>query len=358
MDHFIVIKLEKLKASKKKSDFFSCSILFFALLFFIASCNTTHTPDISNIQVELKLNRFDKDLFSLTDSGYNVQIDSLLKKYPILFPFYFREIGGWNIAADSGTAWKDSIWNYVQSSYSQALYDSTLLRFNDLSDFEKELQQAFRYYKFYFPQALIPEVNTLINAPPAFTVGNEVLCISLDKYLGPSSAFYLYESEPIPNYLLRRFKPEFMVSNCMHVMATANFEFSMSGKKLLDAMIYNGKILFLKQQVLPLSADSVISGFQAIDLEWCVDNEPEIWKFFIEKKLLYNPDPLEFSKYVTEGPSTSGMPQASPGNIGSWVGWRIVEAYMKKNPSVTLQQLMEEQDAQKILTASKYKPTR
>ncbi|MEO6166441.1 MAG: hypothetical protein ABIO46_14260, partial [Chitinophagales bacterium] len=94
------------------------------------------------------------------------------------------------------------------------------------------------------------------------------------------------------------------------------------------------------------------------DITWCNNNEAEIWKFFIEHKLLYNPDPLEFSKFVTEGPSTSGMPTEAPGNIGSWVGWRIVTAYMKRNPAVTPALLMNEADAQKILTESKYKPTR
>jgi len=35
---------------------------------------------------------------------------------------------------------------------------------------------------------------------------------------------------------------------------------------------------------------------------------------------------------------------------------QIVRQYMKNNPYVTLEQLMNETDAQKILTASKYKP--
>lgn len=333
---------------------------FFLCTFFIftSSCDRTATPDISNINIDLKFQRFEKDLFSLTASEYHSQLDSLKKKYPELFPFYFQEIGGWNVTRDTGIALKDSIWQYVQSAYSKALYDSTMFRFNDLSEFEKNLLLAFRYYKYYFPQAIIPEVNTLINAPPAFTVENELLCVSLDKYLGPSSGFYKYEAEPVPQYLLRRFKPEYMLSNCMEVMATGNFEFLPSGKKLLDAMIYNGKIWYLKQQVLPGSPDSIITGFQEADLIWCRNNEPEIWKFFIEYKLLYSVDPLEFAKYVNEGPSTSGMPPEAPGNTGSWVGWRIVSKYMEKNPGITLQELMNEPDAQKILTASKYKPVR
>jgi hypothetical protein len=279
----------------------------------------------------------------------------LQRKYLVLFPFYFSEIGGWNLADSAGT-FKDSIMEYVQSAYSRALYDSTMRQFSDLASFENDLYKALQYYRYYFPEAIIPEVNTVINAPPAFTIGNDLLCLSTDKYLGPSSIFY--KTEQVPQYILRRFRPEYMLPNCIEVLATGNFEFSHSGKKLLDAMIYNGKVMYFKQKLLAASPDSLITGFREKDLGWCNENEPEIWKFFIEHKLLFSIDPLEYSKYVSEGPSTSGMPPEAPGNIGSWVGWRIVSRYMEKNPDATLKQLMNEQDAQKILTNSKYKPSR
>ncbi|MEO6169212.1 MAG: hypothetical protein ABIO46_11195, partial [Chitinophagales bacterium] len=257
--------LKELNLLFKQSFFPGRNVLFFALVVFIVSCHSSSAPDISNIRVELKVNRFEKDLFSLTKTDYKAQVDSLQKKYPVLFPFYFQEIGGWNIAADKDSAWKDSVLQYVQSAYSKALYDSTMLRFDDVSAFKKSMELSLRYYRYYFPEAAIPAVTTLINGPPAFTAGNELLCISLDKYLGPFSAFYKYEAEPIPYYLLRRFKPEYMVSNCIQVFCTGNFEFNPTGKKLLDAMIYNGKILYLKQQVLPDTPDSIITGYEAND---------------------------------------------------------------------------------------------
>jgi hypothetical protein len=39
-----------------------------------------------------------------------------------------------------------------------------------------------------------------------------------------------------------------------------------------------------------------------------------------------------------------------------WAGWQIVKSCMKNNKDVTLQQLMGDQDAQKILNKSKYRP--
>jgi hypothetical protein len=39
-----------------------------------------------------------------------------------------------------------------------------------------------------------------------------------------------------------------------------------------------------------------------------------------------------------------------------WLGQQIVKSYMKHNSDVTLEDLMNEKDAQKILSKSKYKP--
>ena len=47
--------------------------------------------------------------------------------------------------------------------------------------------------------------------------------------------------------------------------------------------------------------------------------------------------------------------QTTPGRLGVWLGWRIVESYMEHNEEVTLQELIAEGDAQKILENSYYK---
>jgi hypothetical protein len=52
------------------------------------------------------------------------------------------------------------------------------------------------------------------------------------------------------------------------------------------------------------------------------------------------------------------MPPESPGNTGSWLGWQIIRTYMKKHPEVTLKDLIQLKDAQKILDDSGYRPPR
>ena len=59
--------------------------------------------------------------------------------------------------------------------------------------------------------------------------------------------------------------------------------------------------------------------------------------------------------YIGESPKTQELGDASPGNIGSYAGWQIVKKYMSKNPSTTLQQLMQ-LDNDTLFTETKYKP--
>ena len=62
-------------------------------------------------------------------------------------------------------------------------------------------------------------------------------------------------------------------------------------------------------------------------------------------------------RYVMDGPSATGMPSDSPGNIGAWLGLQIVEAYMNEHPDMTLPELVDAPiDAQRFLLESKYKP--
>ena len=50
------------------------------------------------------------------------------------------------------------------------------------------------------------------------------------------------------------------------------------------------------------------------------------------------------------------MTQESPSRIAYFIGYNIVEKYMKNNKDVSINELMFEENFMKILTQSKYKP--
>ena len=90
--------------------------------------------------------------------------------------------------------------------------------------------------------------------------------------------------------------------------------------------------------------------------EYLSSAEKSIWAFLIENKLLFNTDKFTINKYILEGPFTTDFGRETPARAAVWIGYRITEAFMTKNPEVSLQQLMEMRDYLKILNQSGYNP--
>jgi uncharacterized protein YjaZ len=173
-------------------------------------------------------------------------------------------------------------------------------------------------------------------------------------YLGPGYKNYALIPQ-LPKYMVARMRKENIVTDAVKGWCTTEFE-SKSSKDLLSQMVHNGKIHYLLDATLPELEDSVKIGYTAQQMDWAQKNEFNIWTFFIDKKLLYSKNETENSKFINDAPFTAGMPTESAPKAGVYVGWQIVRSYMKKNPNITLQSLMAETDAQKILSLSGYKP--
>ena len=76
----------------------------------------------------------------------------------------------------------------------------------------------------------------------------------------------------------------------------------------------------------------------------------------MDKKDLFKTETLVLSSYLNDGPFTSEISQSAPSRLGTWVGWQIVDSYMEHNDTITLQSLIAEPDAEKILEYSHYRP--
>ena len=130
-------------------------------------------------------------------------------------------------------------------------------------------------------------------------------------------------------------------------------------RSFLSQMIYYGKRLYLKDKLIPFDTDAQKIGYEPEQLAWVEANEEQIWRYFIERELLYSTDqklgqrfldPAPFSKFGLE------LDNESPGGVGRYVGWQIVKSFMGRN-DVSLQQLLS-LPADEIFKKSNYKPKR
>ena len=123
---------------------------------------------------------------------------------------------------------------------------------------------------------------------------------------------------------------------------------------LLDEMIAEGKMLYYLDLMLPDTQDSIKIGFTREQTSWCIENESDMWKFFVGEELLFSKKMQDKYRYLKDAPNSYNMPKESPGKAAIWVGWQIVRNYMQHEKGISLNQLFNEMDAIKILKESNY----
>lgn len=336
--------------------------LLFFLLFVMTGCND-NAPDVSGIKISTTIGRFDKFLFEKMDT---VSIQQGAKNLQSAFPYFTNDFVT-NILGLSpiSPSTPDSVINATLSELkhfihvSRPLYDSLATMYADISWLKKELDKSFKYLKYYFPGYKIPKVVTYVGPfnAPGVAITNESLAIGLQLYGGKDFSFYTSAEgqETFPLYISRTFEPQYITANCMKAIEQDLYPGKSGGRPLIEQMIEKGKQWYLLDKLLPEAPDSIKTGYTNGQLKWCETNEGVIWNFFLENNYIYTEEPDIIKTYIGEAPNTQGMPDASPGNIGQWVGRSIVKKFAAKNKSLSPDAIMLT-DNKKIFSEAKYKP--
>ncbi|MBK8502064.1 MAG: hypothetical protein IPL46_07570 [Saprospiraceae bacterium] len=321
------------------------------LLFLIACKPAIKAPDVSHIEVDPALIRFEQEMFS-DSNNIDLILNNLQNKYP-----EFTDVFLHRIIADPqyGNDVILSASHFVSDSFIRGLYTDCQTLYLDFSKQEQQIKDALRYFKHYFPEKPIPDIYTCITGFDygSFTVGDDILSISLDFYLGDN--YPSYHPDIFPAFIVRTMTEDYLVSKSIQALV-ANYVGETTGARLLDYMIRNGIELYIKRKLLPRSTDEIIFEYSSDQLVWLEDNESEIWAHLIQEDLLMSVDYRSFQKIITPSPNVPNMPPDAPGRLGNWIGTRIVTQFMERNPDLSLDELIAMNDAQKILAESKYKP--
>lgn len=310
-------------------------------------------PDISDINIDLDIIRLEQKMYEVDSSQIEKRAVALAKDYP-----NFMEIYTHSQVMGAGT-WRDSsaaatLAHLMRGKQLRMLYDTVMTKFHDFSTYEKELYQAFQFYKYYFPERPIPKVFTCITefGYQGFTYGPEILAIGIEHYMGADFPAY---NTMYPKFQSRFFTSQYLTSASMELfvseLVSGNPEHNM-----LDAMIREGKKLYILSHLLPYKPEHIVLKYTPEQAQWCEGNEFAMWKFFVDEELIYSIDKRKYMKYISPAPTSPGMPSVSPGRTASWIGWQIVKKYMQRNPNLTFEELLKVTDSKKILQSSRYKP--
>ena len=338
--------------------------VFFTLMvgIMLQSCvldNSNEIPDVSDISVDVKINRFDQDLFQIDTNNIATELQRIESEYPEFAPIFFENILKSKDSRTAPQCHESYVKGFISHPALQFLSDTIQTIYPDLSDLEKDFQKAFQYFKYYFPDQPVPDVTTFISEYTigTFIYGENALGCGLDFFLGENYPYATYNPQN-PNfsaYLTRSFNKDHLVSKTLQPLVE-DFCGNPQGNRMLDMMVHNGKKLYLLDKLLPHHPDSIIMEVTGAQIEWLENNELEMWAYFLKEDLFYSTEWHSIRKFVEYSPHSPGMPPEAPGRTANWVGWQIVKAYMDRIPNASMEDLLAQKDAQKILDVSRYKP--
>ncbi|HWD86523.1 MAG TPA: gliding motility lipoprotein GldB [Mucilaginibacter sp.] len=335
--------------------------LFFLTTVLLTACRHPKDADVSNIDVKVTIERFDKDLDAMRTHNREQVADQLIKKYgPFYRDFIERII---QVGSLRDTGYLSTLGEVLHNQPYNDVEHEVDSVYPNLDKQNEQLTDAFKHIKYYFPKKALPKVYAYISGFAIQTpLGDGYVAVSLDMFLGANSKFYNAAAirEVSPKYVSRRFAPEYIVPRVVETMAKEDMfpETPQDDKTMLSRMVYAGKILYFMDKVMPNIPDTLKIGYTGKQLKWCQDFKPEIWGYFLEQNLLFETDYDKYQKYVGEAPFTPGFGENndSAPRLAVWTGWQIVKEYMAKHPEITLQQLMADKDWQKIFNQSRYRP--
>lgn len=323
------------------------ALLTVALLLWGCGSRNRLDIDLSKSTVApVKVQRYDLDLFNANTAGFRDEIKKLQPAYRLFL----------GDSLDDPARLK-TLKDYLDNPRNQDFIKAVRLRYPEVNNIEQGLTDAFRHFKYYFPSFRVPLVYAYISGgdyeyPVQYT--DSVLLIGLDNYLGEK--YLPYRADGVSMYRILRMDEEFVVPDCVRLIASATIPAETGGTSLLDAMVEAGKRLYLLDAILPGTADRIKIGYTREQYDWILKNEHQVWAAIVENRMLYTNDGRLIRVFMSDGPFTAEFGKTSPPLLGPWIGWQIVKKYMERMPETGLQQLLAEKDAQKILSISKYKP--
>ncbi len=329
------------------------AISFFLIiaLSILAACNNDSPKldiDLSNTKIPVvHIKRYAKTMFALKADSFFKAIPKLRKSFPVFLNGDMKD----SLALLN-------LKTFFLDPYMQELNNLVQKKFPNLQPQEQQLALAMQHYYYYFhsPKSFsyYSYVSGLDIGAPIKVIDSNII-IGLDLYLGANTKAYMMSG--FPKYKSKWLIKEAMIPDVMHELVSGMIPEKNLSSHLINQMIYEGKRLFFVQAMIPSISDSLLLHYSQSQLQWCYDNEARLWSLMIDNQFLFKNDVQVQKKFMNDAPFTSILSSEAPARLGEFLGWRIVSKYMARN-KVSLSALLKEQNAQKILKLSKYKPKR
>lgn len=317
--------------------FYYILIIIGFLLFSCQSDEERRQENIKNINVDFQLIRFDSVFMSTRPEN----VVKLKSKYPQFFP--------------SDTP--DSIWiNKRKDSLMKVIYQEVKQTYSATDSLKQQLTKLFKHYHYYFPQQEIPDVYTVaeyVDYRNKIVKRGAELVISLDNYLGENHRFY----KGFENYISQLQTKDQLLPDVVNALSDDLIS-RQKNRSFVAQMINYGKILYLKDKLIPFVEEHHRLGYTKDEFEWARNNEKQIWRYFVENELIFSTQKNLLNRFLYNAPFSKfylKFDKDSPPRLGRFIGREIVKSYADNHPDISLKEVML-MPAEKIYKQANYKP--
>ena len=233
------------------------------------------------------------------------------------------------VSTESLTAWADSKAVEVFSPAVDSIYP-------DVTQFESQLGNILARAKkegLDFPERQYAAV--VYGKMQSVLFVDSVMLIALNHYLGADyKGYFLW-----PEFIRQNKTPEAMPYDIAEALTGMSYPYK-GGTTLLSRMLYEGALAHAKMLLVPKATVEGVLGYDAETLNWLNENESEIWRGIVAGKYLYDTSVSTIDRFVAPAPKVSLITPEAPGRVGRFIGYKIVSAYIRQHPEVSITELL------------------
>ncbi|MCB0770667.1 MAG: hypothetical protein KDC00_09705 [Flavobacteriales bacterium] len=337
-------------------DLRSSQFVLGTALISITACSDPGHREVSieDVPLTVEIGRLDRELFRTLPDSVPAMSRRALAEYGDFYRVYIEDIL-------QGAPLEDPrlsavLTRFVQDpdwSATQEAVDSVL---GDMEPQRAAFEDALKRMQVLFPDSLTPRII-------AFNSGYNYGIFPTDSVLGVGVEWFIGKEHPVigylapeafPQYMKDRMRPEMLVPSAMKGWLLVHYTRDIRGADVLTNLVETGKVMALLDALLPDVDPALKFAFSDQQLEWCRTNEYNIWKEVVSKEMLFSKNADDIGRLMNDGPFTNGLPRESPGHIGEWIGFRMVQAYLKDHPDTSFEELFAMNDPNAIQKS--YKP--